>query len=301
MPQALIKGLLYLSARLPLPTVHGLGALLGQLLWLFPTRTRRIAAINLALCFPQRNREARNWLLRQSLAETGKALLEIGSLWHWDPQYLFKKVEQSQNEKVLQQALAQGRGAILITPHLGSWELAGLYFSYRYSMTILYRPSRLGLDPLIRTGRGRLGARLVTTDRAGVRALVQTLRDNGVLGILPDQDPGRNNGVFAPFFGTPANTMTLVARLAIKTGTPVFLTYAERLRRGQGYRVHLWPLPKAMGREPLEQALAVMNGVIEQAVRQLPEQYLWGYKRFKTRPTGVPKLYEKTNYSCSTS
>lgn len=300
MRRALIEGLFRLSACLSLSGVHGLGALLGRLLWLFPTQTRRIAAINLDLCLHQWDRAARSQLLRRSLVELGKVLVEIGPLWHWDARCLFDKVEQPQNEHLLRDALARNRGAILITPHLGSWELAGLYFSYRYPMTILYRPSRLGLDPLIREGRGRLGARLVTTDRAGVRALRQTLRDNGVLGILPDQDPGRNMGVFAPFFGVPANTMTLVARLAIKTGAPAFLTYAERLRRGQGYRIYLWPLPKAVASEPLEQALAAMNSAIEQAVRQLPEQYLWGYKRFKTRPSGLPKLYEKANYSCST-
>jgi KDO2-lipid IV(A) lauroyltransferase len=268
-----------------------MGVLLGYLLWLIPNSTRRIAHINLCLCFPDWSTAARRRLLRKSLVETSKGLLELGPIWYWDRKRLEGFVKEAEDHEVLSAALTQGQGAILITPHLGSWELAGLYYSGQYPMTILYRFNRLGLDPLICAGRGRFGARLVTTDRRGVRSLFQALNENTLLGVLPDQDPGRDKGLFTPFFGLSANTMTLVARLAIRTGAPVFLTYAERLSRGKGFKIHLQPLPKIIAETSLENAVAAMNVAIEQAVWRLPEQYLWGYKRFKTRPPGMPKVY----------
>jgi KDO2-lipid IV(A) lauroyltransferase len=147
------------------------------------------------------------------------------------------------------------------------------------------------LEALIHASRGRLGARLVATTPQGVRALLQALQTNEVLGILPDQDPGREAGLFAPFFGLPANTMTLVSRLAMKTGAVILLTYAERLPRGRGYKLHLESLPKLVSEGPLELSVAALNAAVEQAVRRLPEQYLWSYKRFKRRPPGEAKFY----------
>lgn len=291
MTQTLVSGLLRLLACLPLPIVHGMGMLLGYLLWLIPNSTRRIAHINLSLCLPDWPAVARRRLLRKNLAETGKTLLELGPLWCWDRRRLNGFIKDAENHETVSAVFSQDQGAILITPHLGSWELVGLYYSNKYSMTVLYRPNRLGLDPLICTGRGRFGAQLVTTDRRGVRTLWQALKDNTLLGVLPDQDPGRDKGVFVPFFGLSANTMTLVARLARRTGAPVFLTYAERLKQGKGFKIHLQPLPNIIEEKSLENAVAAMNVAIEQAVRQLPEQYLWGYKRFKTRPPSMPKVY----------
>lgn len=289
--QVLISGLLRLAARLPLPVVHAFGVVVGWLLWLVPNSQCRIAAINLVLCFPEWNAVARRRLLRRTLVETGKTMLELGPLWRWDRQRVLALVCAVEGEEALRTALAGGRGAILITPHLGSWEMAGLYYSAHYPLTTLYRPDRLGLEALIRAGRGRLGARLVATNSQGVRALLQALRENGVLGILPDQDPGREAGLFVPFFGLPTNTMTLVSRLAIKTGAVTLLTYAERLPRGRGYKIHLEPLPSVVGVGPLEVSVVTLNAAVEQAVRRLPEQYLWSYKRFKRRPPGENKFY----------
>lgn len=218
-------------------------------------------------------------------------VLELGPLWYWQTERIYDLIKETPDHESLSAALAHGQGAILITPHLGSWELAGLYYSSRYPMTILYRPSRVGLDGLICAGRSRLGAQLVSTDQRGVRALLQALKRNTLLGVLPDQDPGQGRGLFAPFFSLPANTITLVARLAIHTGAPVFLTYAERLSQGKGFKIHVQRLPNLTAGESLESVVAAMNAAIEHTIRRLPEQYLWGYKRFKTRPPGMPKVY----------
>ena len=243
---AWLAGLLRVAALLPLPLAHAIGSALGWLLWRIPGNSpRTIAERNLSLCFPEWPAAERDALLRQNLRETGKLLLELGPLWFWTGERVLALVGRAvPGEEALATAVRQKRGAILLTPHLGAWEMAGLYYSSRHPLTILYRPSRLGLDELSRQGRGRLGGKVVATDASGVRALLTALRDGEVLGILPDQDPGQEGGVFAPFFGIAANTMTLVSRLALKTGVPVFLTWAERLPRGQGFVLHLRALPE---------------------------------------------------------
>lgn len=290
--RASITGLLRLTALLPLPLTHAIGALLGWLLWRIPSAPRRIAARNLALCFPELTPTERDRLLRRNLMETGRGLLELGPLWLWPGQRVLALVRGSvAGEEALAATVRQQRGAILLTPHLGAWEMAGLYYSSRHPLTILYRPSRLGLDELSVRGRGRVGGKVVATDARGVRALFTSLRNGEILGILPDQDPGEESGVFAPFFGIAANTMTLVSRLALKTGVPVFLTWAERLPRGRGYALHLRALPEVTAAASLEVSAAALNQGVEAAVRSLPAQYLWVYKRFKTRPPGEAKLY----------
>ncbi len=288
----LLTGLLRLAALLPLPLAHAIGAFLGWLLWRIPGNSpRKIAERNLSLCFPESPVAERDALMRQNLMETGKLLLELGPLWFWRGERVLRWVRGSvAGEEALAAAVHQKQGAILLTPHLGAWEMAGLYYSSRHPLTILYRPSRLGLDEISRRGRGRLGGKVVATDPSGVRALLTALRDGEVLGILPDQDPGDEGGVFAPFFGIAANTMTLVSRLALKTGVPVFLTWAERLPRSRGFVLHLRTLPEVAGAGSLEESAAALNRGVEAAVRSLPTQYLWAYKRFKTRPAGAPTL-----------
>ena len=290
--RVLLVGLLRTTAKLPLPLAHVIGAGLGWLLWRIPGHSVRvIAERNLALCFPKWLRSERDGLLRWNLQETGKLLFELGSLWLWPGERVLNLVRDPvAGEEMLAEAVHQKTGAILLTPHLGSWEMAGLYYSSRYPLTILYRPSRLGLDDLSRQGRGRLGGKVVATDPGGIRALLAALRDGEVLGILPDQDPGPEGGVFAPFFGIPASTMTLASRLALRTKAPVFLTWAERLPRGRGFRLHLRILPEVTAAQSLEQSVAALNQGVEAAVDALPAQYLWAYKRFKTRPPDAPTL-----------
>ena len=290
--RASITGLLRLTSLLPLPLTHAIGVLVGGLLWWIPNDLRRIASRNLALTFPEMPVADRERLLRRNLWETGKLLLELGPLWLWRGERVLALVRGAvADEEALTDTVRRRRGAILLTPHLGAWEMAGLYYSSRHPLTILYRPSRLGLDELSVRGRGRLGGKVVATDARGVRSLLTALRDGEILGILPDQDPGDEGGVFAPFFGISASTMTLVSRLTRNTGAPVFLTWAERLPRGRGFALHLRALPEVTAAGSLEESAAALNRGVEAAIRSLPAQYLWAYKRFKTRPPGEPKLY----------
>src|SRR5713226_208399 len=287
----LIVGLLHCMAWLPLPMLHALGVLAGWLLWLVPNEQRRIAAVNLKLCFPELSSSTRRRLLRRNLAETAKGILELGPLWLWEGERILTLIHAVDCGETPRATMDRGVGVIFITPHLGAWEVAGLYVSKHYPLTILYRPSRVDIDDVIRAGRERLGGQAVPTDTGGVRALLQALREGRAVGLLPDQGPGREAGLFAPSFGRTANTMTLVSRLAMKSGAPVFLTYAEHLSQGRGYHLHFEPLPAVLNEGPLEASMAALNAAVEQAVRRLPEQYLWVYKRFKSRPSGEPRFY----------
>lgn len=292
MRACLIRSLLRVLAALPLPLAHAIGSVVGWGLILAPNDLRRISRINIPLCLPELTRAEQRALLRRSLIESGKTMCEAGALWLRPRARVLSSVRAVSGEEHVRAALAKGHGLILATPHLGAWEMMGLYSSAHYPLTSLYRPPRMReMDALVRRGRERLGARLVPVDAGGVRALYQTLARGEVIGMLPDQEPSARNGVFAPLFGVEANSMALLARLAIKTGAPVIFCYAERLARGRGYHLHFVPAPSAIQRPPIEHAVRVMNEMVEMLVRRCPAQYQWGYKRFRARPAGEERLY----------
>jgi KDO2-lipid IV(A) lauroyltransferase len=289
-PLALL--LLRLLARLPLPVLHGVGAVLGWLSWWVPNPNKTVALRNLELCFPERGKAERRALARRYLIEAGKTLTETTALWLGDLGRLRAYTREVRGGERLEQALAQGKGAIIVSPHIGSWEYVGLYCAALHPMTCLYRPARKqGLEAVVIEGRERMGMRLAPTDTKGVRILLQALKANELIGILPDQDPRDEAGAFAPFFGVPAKTMTLLPRLAHKSGAPVFFACAERLPWGRGYRLHFLPAPAGIDSADVTTAVTALNQGVEQCVRLAPEQYQWAYKRFRTRPEGEPPLY----------
>jgi KDO2-lipid IV(A) lauroyltransferase len=144
---------------------------------------------------------------------------------------------------------------------------------------------------VMKQGRQRLGGKLAPTDVSGIKQLLKALKQGEMIGILPDQDPRKSGGVFAPLFGIQANTMTLLNRLANKSGATVLIGFAERLPWGKGYHIHLLPLPEAIGGKDIELSARVLNEGVERAIRLAPSQYQWSYKRFRTRPKGEEPLY----------
>ncbi len=292
MRAALIKLLLRLFAGLPLRVVHAMGAIIGTWFVFVPNKLRAITRINIALCFPAMGERERVRLMHRSLIETGKTLAEVGALWFWPRDKMLGLVTQISGEHLVKEALAQGTGMILAVPHLGAWEVVGLYCSAHYPITSLYRPPRMSaLDDMMRTARQRLGATLVPTDARGIRALYRALEKGEMVGILPDQEPGAGAGVFAPFFGVPAYTMVLVSRLALKTKAPVIFAYAERLPLGSGYHLHFVGAPHTLHEGSVEDSTRGVNAMSEECVRTLPDQYQWSYKRFRSRPVGEKRVY----------
>jgi len=289
---AMIRLLLRLMSLLPLSVTHALGAGLGSLFNCFNNQMRHVARCNIDRCFPGWTPQQRSRLVRESLQETIKAALETGGLWMWTLERVLAEIQKVSGASLLEEAMARGKGVILAAPHLGAWEMAGLYCSRCGPITSLYRPPRIPeLDRLIREARERAGATLVRTDASGVRALYKALGRGELVGILPDQDPDRASGVFAPFFGVQANTMTLLSRLAVKTGATVLMIYAERLPKGKGYHLHFQKMDTVSAESDDVQKAACLNRAVEQCVLQQPAQYQWAYKRFKTRPEGEGKFY----------
>ena len=180
---------------------------------------------------------------------------------------------------------AEDRGVIVAAPHLGQWELLNLYLCTQGPMALLYRrPQHAVWEPLLLEGRGALGAVQVRADAAGVRELYRCLRQKMILGVLPDQRPKGGEGAFAPFFGLPCKSMTLLSRLAHKTGAPVVFGFAERLPRGEGFRLHFLPAPADIADADPANGVAALHRGLEDCVRIAPLQYQWTYKRFSSQP-----------------
>jgi Kdo2-lipid IVA lauroyltransferase/acyltransferase len=281
--------ILRLLARLPLFLVHSLGTFVGWLMLKIPNKQRRNALINIRLCYPDLSDDEALDFRRRSLFEYGKTYSEVAYLWMRPAEQVLSLVRSVTGSELLRRE--GGRGVIVLSPHLGAWELAGLYLSTRGPTTTLYKPQP-ELDWLIREVRARRGAELVPTDPRGIRKLMQALKRGEYVGILPDQEPKANRGsVFAPFFGVPAFTMLLINRLVRKTGARVIFLFAERLPGAEGYVIHCRPAPEGIDSDDVVEGAAALNLGIEGAVSTCPDQYVWAYKRFRKRPPGMPELY----------
>lgn len=271
----MLKVLLRIFASLPLPLIHTFGAAAGWILYFskesFGRRTRK----NLTSVKLTDTEDAHRRLVNTSICETGKGLLETFAIWFRPLDSVLKLVKSCQGWEYVEAALAEKRGIIFLTPHLGCYEITSLYYASRHPISVLYRTPRKGwLEPLIKEGRNRGLVKLAPTNLSGVRTLLCALKQGEAVGILPDQVPEPDEGEWANFFGQPAYTMTLVGKLAKSTQATVLLAFGERLSWGRGYIIHIEPL----GAEPTPQNI---NNGIERLVRKCPEQYLWSYGRFK--------------------
>ena len=277
----MLKTTLALVGQLPLRVLHAVGAVLGWCTcFMSPVYASRLRE-NITRSGICADEAARRKLVRAAVAETGKGALEMTAVWFRKPEEAAALIVELSNWQLVEAARARGKGIIFLTPHLGCFEVTALYAALRMPITVLYRPPhKRWLEPLMIAGRERAQAKAAPANTYGVRMLYRALRKGEAIGLLPDQAPGQGEGEWANFFGRPAYTMTLVARLAESTGASVILAYAERLPRGRGYRLHL--------REPAEPVASAvaMNRAIESLIRECPEQYLWSYNRYKV-PAGV--------------
>jgi len=272
--------LLRLVARLPLSLLHPVGAALGWVVYLCSAAYRRDLKQNLEAA------GLRDTGLRHTaIAEAGKCVVEAPAVWLRPLERVVELVVETEGLERLDQAAGDGKGLIVVTPHIGCWEIVGQYVASRVPMTAMYRPPKIrSLEPLLREGRSRGAAmKSVPADLRGVRAMLKALRRGEAVGILPDQVPGVGEGEWVEFFGRPAYTMTLVGRISEQTGAPVLLCHALRLARGRGFRFVAEPL---LAPRPPESPVRALNRSLEQLIRRCPEQYLWSYNRYKV-PAGV--------------
>jgi len=290
----LARGLLTLIAYLPLPWSRKIGGILGWVMASTNNEMRRVSQLNIANCLPTLSKKQQASLVKQSLMESGKGLAEMGAVWCWPTNKLIRLVDQVTGEHYVKQALGQGNGVILALPHLGNWELMGAFLGYHYQVTGMARPLRMAsLNVLVVKARVRHGGHLVATDVMGVRSLYQTLSRGGMVGILPDQEPSMGRGLFAPFFGIEAKTAVLIPRLIEKTQATVILGYALRHPSGQGFHIHFRPAFSIISEGDLCATTTKLNHHIESCISAFPEQYIWSYRRFRSRPEGAVSFYHK--------
>lgn len=277
--------LLRFIAAWPLWLLHALGVLAGWLVWLLDRGYRGRLSKHLRLAYPNDY----NRLLTDSIAENGKGALELLAAWGRPVDALGRLVHGCEGWEHVEVALAAGKPIIFVTPHLGSFDIAGRYVSSRlpFPLTAMYRPPKLKwLEPLMQAGRARDNGRTAPATGAGVRILMKALKSGEATVILPDQAPGAGEGIWAPFFGQPAYTMTLLPRLAAATEASVLFFFAERLSWGRGFHVHIQPMHGTFSGDKLADA-TVLNQNIESLIRMAPTQYLWPYNRYK-HPAGAP-------------
>jgi KDO2-lipid IV(A) lauroyltransferase len=274
-------------SRRPLGFLHVLGGMLGWVAYaLSPTYRRRLVA-NAALAgVPPAPRRA-------AVAHAGRMVAELPRLWMRPAGEALVPPVQWQGAERVDAALEAGRGLLLMTPHLGCFEVCAQAYAERWGarmpVTVMFRPARKPwLRELVEASRMRPGMTAAPASLAGVRQMMRALKRGEAVGLLPDQVPPEGMGVWAPFFGRDAYTMTLAARLAEQTAATVLLMAGERLPGAKGWRVHVQPLPEPLPQgSPAEEAhqvacAGVINRAMEHLIRQWPHQYLWGYQRYKS-------------------
>jgi len=222
---------------------------------------------------------------KAAVSEAGKAAIELAFVWCARPERVARHAT-FEGWDLVQSRLDAGRGIVFLTPHLGCFEMTAQQIALNTALTVMYRPPRKNaLKPLVEGARARHNLHLAPANLAGVRILAKTLKGGQPIGLLPDQVPQEGEGVWAPFFGRSAYTMTLPAKLAQLGKADILLIYAERRPRGAGYVVRVVPFDGDLSGSAAEQAAAI-NRAMEQLIARAPAQYFWSYNRYK-QPAGV--------------
>jgi len=275
----MISIILKFFSVIPLRLNHLIGSWIGIYLYITNSHSKKVVSKNIKTCFAHLDKSRQQELIKKSLVEMGKGLSESGFIWlrsfKDNAKYIVKTIgiEHLKSEQPI----------ILLVPHFGCWEITGRVLSIDTPVTFLYKPLRKAeQEAFLIKNRQKQGLSMATADKKGVIKLQRAIKKQELIGILPDQDPGEEGGVLAPFFGTNARSMTLLAKLARKNQAKVLLTWALRLPKGRGYELYLKPVDILSEQGLIEQDVTLMNKVIEDLVITQPEQYLWNYKRFKS-------------------
>jgi KDO2-lipid IV(A) lauroyltransferase len=279
-----VTRLFHFLARIPLPLMQRLGAGLGWVVWWLSPSYRRHFQANVQAAGVA-------WAdARPAVAAIGSMVAELPWVWMRPHAAKLDGLVKWDGAEHFEAAMQAGKGAIIMSPHLGSWEIGAQAIAEKFGptygpMVVLFRPARKAwLEPLVANARTRPYLDSAPTSLAGVRTLIRTLRNGGYTAILPDQVPPLGQGVWAPFFGRDVYTMTLLAKLAQQTGAQVIMTWCERLPAGQGFCMHMRPFDAPEMKDAtvsLEAAAAAVNHGVERMVLDAPGQYMWGYSRGK--------------------
>lgn len=288
----LLYAIAWLIGRLPLRTLHGIGDLCAGMTRLANARAYRVARRNIQLIAPEAAAAAHEHRARAVLRGTWRCALETLRFWTRSSSLNLHRARSVHGSELFEAALANRRGTIIAAPHYGNWELLNQYLASRTALAILYlAPDNATIENFLKRVRERPGVTAIRADASGVRQLLRHLHAGGVVGILPDQQPKLGDGVFAPFFGIDALSMTLLPRLAQRSGATVLFAFAERTRNGDGFDIHFQAAAAAISGTDLPTAVAAMNEQVEAIALRDESQYQWTYKRFSRQPPGVENPY----------
>lgn len=286
-----IWAITHVSAALPLSWARGLGRLLARIYWPFNGSSRRVTERNLALAFPDMPASERRQLARESLAATAELIAEMGHVWLHPWSRLQRRIVRVEGAELVQAARDSGRGVIVLAPHLGNWEVAGLHVATLGPTVALYEPPQISaLGPMIERARQRTGSTLVPTDSRGLARLLKSVRGGHISGILPDQCPrDLNAGMNSEFMGVPCFTGTLASNMIRRTGAVALFCRARRVPGG--FDLRYTAAEEAIYDADTATSLAAMNRGVEHLLQDCVAQYQWEYKRFKVRPRNGNDVY----------
>lgn len=291
--EAIAVFLLKALGRLSLKNLYRLAKVIYVLLLPFPLKFKRTIRINIGRCLPELSQQDLKKLVKINTFQTILRMLEMPFFWFAPKDKIARLIWETKNEAEFKAVFQQGRGVIVLVPHLGAWEGVNYYMGLHYSAVSLYKPRKARYQELLlKIVRERFGVEMFPTNLSGIKSLFQALQEGKCAGILSDHDPGDNGGIFVPFFGIAANTSTLIAKLEYKSQAPIFFVVAERLPKGQGFRLHFIPANKELGSKNLTQATQALNIQTAAIIKKNPEQYEWSYKRFRRTRWGKVWFYE---------
>lgn len=289
-PTWLLLGFFWLIAQLPVALNQVIGRVLGQLLYWLARPRKRYAEINIALCFPELDAEAQAKMVRGVIMSCGLSIAET-AMGLWGQENKMRNRYSITGLEHIEKSRSQGKGILLCGSHLTTIDISGRIMAYHVVADVLYRPDP---NPLmsyaIMKARSRVNDNAI--HRRDTRQLIKNLRKGHIVWYAPDQDYGRDQSIFAPFFGVPAATVVATSRIAKISRCDVIPFFCFREPHGR-YRIEIQP---ALENFPTDDDLADatrINKIIEDAIRQAPDQYLWVHRRFKTRPIGEESFYPR--------
>ena len=274
----LVNTLLKLLSKLNLRQARRLGRVLGSIVWRVGGGPKKATLRNLDLAYPAMNQADKDRLAKRSLQHMFSLLPEFAITWSASSEWLQSQVHSIQGEELL--ACPEGKGVIILAPHLGNWEAMGQVIATKVAMTAMYAPPKqVVLEPIIRNARERYGVKMVPATAKGVIGLTRALKKNESVFILPDQVPDGTGGIHAPFFNVDAFTMKLAAGLISRTGCKVVM--AAGFQGEKGWDIVLEEADPEIYSDDVYTSVAAMNRSVEKLVSYHPEQYQWEYKRFR--------------------
>ena len=266
-------------SHLPLRINHYLGVFIGQLLYLLNTDAKKVTRQNIAICFAELSINEQRSLVKKSLIETGKNLTESSLIWNQSFSENARHIRNIHGENYLD----TDENTILLVPHLGCWEITGRVIANNRAITFLFKPLKeQQQNQYLFERRNQGNLTMASADQSGVLKLQRALKHGELVGMLPDQDPGQEGGITAPFFNNPVNTMTLLVKLAKKHNARVLMCWGNRLKKGRGFELNFEPLDLTSRNDDLLEQVTLMNRAIEDVIKRFPDQYMWSYRRFKS-------------------